>query len=66
MDGLERELKAKPPDGFSRLSDAQLRHLADAIEATRRAHAAELRAAGEKAWGHIPWLLRGPVRKIMG
>jgi hypothetical protein len=65
MDVLQKQLGAKPPRGLSRLSEAELRDLAEALESARHAQAAELRAAGEKAYSQIPWLLRGPIRKIM-
>ena len=41
-------------------------HLADSVQAARRRQAAELAAAGEQALGHVPRLLRGPIRKIVG
>ncbi len=65
LEVLEAQLGAKPPPGLKRLSEDELRQLAEAVITARRAQAAELRAAGEKAWDQIPWLLRGPVRKIM-
>ena len=64
-DALQAQLGAKPPAGLSRLSEAELRDLVGALESARQAQAAELRAAGEKAYSQIPWLLRGPIRKIM-
>jgi hypothetical protein len=66
LEALEAQLRAKPPPGISRLAEDQLRDLAAAITEARRLQAAELRDAGEKAYSQIPWLLRGPVRKIMG
>ena len=48
------------------LSDDELGNLAEAIGDARHRQAAELHAAGEKAFGHIPRLLRGPIRKVMG
>jgi hypothetical protein len=66
MDALEAQLGAKPPVGLSALAAEELKDLTDALVAARRAQAAELRAAGEEAYAQIPWLLRAPIRKIMG
>lgn len=66
MDVLREQLGADPPAGFSRLPAKDLRDLAQALEEVRHAQTAELKAAGEKAYAQIPWLLRGPIRKIVG
>jgi hypothetical protein len=63
---LESQLRAKPPKALSSLSDDELADLNAAVEAARHHQAAELQAAGEKALGHIPRLLRMPIRKVMG
>lgn len=63
---LESQLRAKPPKGLASLSEKDLKDLNDAVREARHRQAAELQAAGEKAFGHIPWLLRGPIRKVMG
>jgi hypothetical protein len=63
---LESQVRAKPPRGLSALSKAELEALTDAIRGARHRQAAELQVAGEKAFGHIPRLLRGPIRKVMG
>jgi hypothetical protein len=63
---LESQVRAEPPRGLSSLSEAELEDLSDAIRAARHRQAAELQVAGEKAFGHIPRLLRGPIRKVMG
>jgi hypothetical protein len=65
LDALEAQLKAKPPSGLGRLSANDLQDLAAALSDARHAQAAELKAAGDKAFAQIPWLLRGPIRKIM-
>ena len=49
-----------------RLSAAELTHLSQAIRGARRRESKALAQAGERALGHIPRLLRGPVRKIVG
>lgn len=66
MDALEAQLDGAPPAGLGQLSEAELRDLLEVIRAAKRTQARELRTAGEKAYSHIPWLLRGPVRKIVG
>jgi hypothetical protein len=66
MDALEAQLRAKPPSGLSRLSGKELDDLVAALQEAREAQAAELRTASEKAYAQIPWLLRAPIRKIMG
>lgn len=62
---LEAELRAPAPQGLKALSDIQLQDLAVAIRDARHRQAAELTAAGEKALGHIPRLLRAPVRRVL-
>lgn len=66
MRELRSQLRATPPKALSALSDEDLADLNEAIKHARHHHAAELQAAGEKAFGHIPRLLRGPIRKVMG
>jgi hypothetical protein len=63
---LESQVRAEPPRGLSALSKAELEDLTDAIRDARHRQAAELQVAGEKAFAHIPRLLRGPIRKVMG
>jgi hypothetical protein len=63
---VESQLQATPPKRLSSLSEQELEDLASAIREARHRQAAELHAAGERAFDHIPWLLRGPIRKVMG
>ena len=63
---LEARLKARPPAGLKKLSTEELQDLVEAVDDARHRQAAELQRAGDEAFGHIPWLLRGPIRKIMG
>jgi hypothetical protein len=63
---LEVELRASAPESLKRLSDQQLQDLASAVRDARHRQAAELMAAGDKALGHVPRLLRGPVRRVLG
>jgi hypothetical protein len=66
MSALEKELRARPPEGLKRLSDAQLRDLATAVRDARHQQAAAMQAAGDQAFGNLPRLLRGPIRKVLG
>lgn len=66
MKALTEELGARPPAGMAQLDGDQLRDLARAIHDARRHQAAELRAAREQSLSHIPKLLRGPVRRVVG
>jgi hypothetical protein len=62
---LRRELGGAPPGGLvGALQDAELGELAEAIHRPRRRQSAALAAAGERALGHLPRLVRGPVKKI--
>jgi hypothetical protein len=61
---LERELGSTVPTELKQLGDADLADLAAAIRAAKRAQAAALAAAAERALGHIPRILRGPVRAV--
>jgi hypothetical protein len=65
-DALEAELRATLPAGVRALDDACLADLADAVRGARHRQAAALAAAGEHALGHVPKLLRIPLRKALG
>ncbi len=65
MRALEAELRVCAPAAITQLSEAQLGDLASAIREARRRQAAELSAAGERAIGHVPRLLRAPVRRVL-
>lgn len=66
LQSLQRELGTELPAGVVGLPDADLAHLASAIESARRRQSDELRAAGDQALGFVPRLLRGPIRRIVG
>ncbi|HEY5428600.1 MAG TPA: hypothetical protein VIK04_05735 [Solirubrobacteraceae bacterium] len=66
FDALCAQLDGAAPEPLRRLSAAELSHLANAIRTARRRQAKALAQAGESALGHIPRVLRGPVRKIVG
>lgn len=63
---LREQLRAEPPAGVAALPSENLRHLADAIGAARRRQAEALAEAGDQAFGYVPRLLRGPIRKLLG
>ena len=66
LKALEAELGVPPPPNLTQLDDDQLRELAAAIHDARRRQAKELAAARAKSLQHIPRLLRGPVRRVVG
>jgi hypothetical protein len=66
LEALEHQLRGPAPSGLTRLSPAELTHLAGAIQAARQRQAAELEAAGEQALSLVPRLLRGPIRRLVG
>lgn len=66
LKALGAQLGATPPAALAALTEDQLADLSNSIRDARRRQAAELHAASEKAFGHIPRLLRGPIRKIVG
>ena len=65
LKALEAELRATIPDGVRAIGDERLKDLAGAVTAARHRQTAALAAAGNQALGHVPKLLRGPVRKIV-
>ena len=62
---LEQELSAAPPQGLKSLSADELADLAAAVHSARKRQAHELAAAGDAAFGHVPRLLRAPIRKVL-
>ncbi|MGH2894210.1 MAG: hypothetical protein ACRDPM_13250 [Solirubrobacteraceae bacterium] len=69
MDGfteLATQLRGSAPDGLRELSDDELADLAAAVADARHRQAAALTQAGDRALSHIPRLLRGPIRRIVG
>lgn len=63
---LEAELRAPHPPGVRSLDDASLTDLAASVRDARHRQAAALEAASEQALGHIPRVLRIPLRKALG
>ncbi len=63
---LAEELDASPPPGvLEALTDEELSALADTLHAARRRQSAAVKAAGDQALSNLPWLVRGPVKKIV-
>ena len=63
---LSGQLSGEPPDGLAGLPAEHLRHLTEAIRGARHRQAAALHEAGEQAFGFVPRLLRGPIKRILG
>lgn len=63
---LRRALDGHAPEGLKSLEPAHLEHLADAVHDSRRRSARALAEAGERALRHVPRLLRGPIRRLVG
>ncbi len=63
---LSSQLRGATPDSLRGLSDDELASLAAAVADARHRQAAALAEAGERALSHIPRLLRGPVKRIVG
>ena len=66
FDALRAQLGGTAPEPLRGLGADELGHLANAIRDARRRQTKALAQAGERALGHIPRVLRGPVRKIVG
>jgi predicted DNA-binding transcriptional regulator YafY len=63
---LRAELGAAPPKGLDALTDDEIADLAAALHEARARDKAALAKAMRDALQHIPRLLRGPVRKMVG
>ncbi len=66
FDALRARLGDTPPASLRELAGPELEDLDTAIAEARRRQGEALAAAGERALGHIPRLLRGPVRRVVG
>ena len=62
-EALREELGVAPPKG---LASAEAADLAELVREARVRQARELRAAINATYDHIPRLLRGPLRKLLG
>ena len=63
---VTRELGAPAPEALTQLDDASLQHLGDALRNARKKQRAQMASATESALQHVPLLLRGAVKKIIG
>jgi hypothetical protein len=63
---LSARLGGEAPDGLRQLEDRHLRDLQQAIADAHHRQIAALNAAGDRALGMIPRLLRGPIRRVVG
>jgi hypothetical protein len=65
---LARLLRSPPEklDFLEPLTAAERQQLAGDIEQARQAHSQHIRGAMAEALDHLPWLLRGPVKKLFG
>jgi hypothetical protein len=63
---LSRQLGGHAPEGLRKLKPDELRDLALALREARHRQAEALAVAGERALGHVPRLLRGPIRRVVG
>jgi hypothetical protein len=63
---LARLLRAAPGklDPLSKLSEEDRARLASDIERAHQHHSTHIRRAMAEALNHLPWILRGPVKKI--
>jgi ribosomal 50S subunit-associated protein YjgA (DUF615 family) len=66
FEALRARLGDTPPAALRALAGPQLEDLVTAVTDARRRQGEALAAAGERALGYIPRLLRGPVRRVMG
>ncbi|WP_028080654.1 hypothetical protein [Solimonas soli] len=63
---VTRALGAPAPDALTQLDDGTLEHLAAALQRARHRQRAQMSAATESALRHVPLLLRGAVKKVLG
>jgi hypothetical protein len=62
---LRRELPSADLQGLDTLKAADAEHLAKLIDQARQQQKAQLRAALQASLDHVPFLLRGAVRKVL-
>ena len=63
---LNAELGARAPAGLATLSDEELAQLATCIRQAKREQREQIRRAFDSALSHVPFLLRGPLKKMLG
>ena len=65
VDQLEQLLGAPMPAGIAALDDAARAELAEVIRTARRRQAEDLSASFDATLKHIPFPLRGVVKKVL-
>ncbi|MGZ4168579.1 MAG: hypothetical protein ACXVR1_11330 [Solirubrobacteraceae bacterium] len=63
---LSAQLGKTAPSSLGELTDDELRDLGAAIADARHRQAAALAEAGNRALSHVPRMLRGPIKRIVG
>ncbi|MBK1789246.1 hypothetical protein [Prauserella cavernicola] len=63
---LAEQLGSPLPPGIEALAEEHKEALGDALRQARRRQAAALSSAAEESLSHVPFLLRGAVRKAAG
>jgi hypothetical protein len=53
-------------EGLDALAERDLRELAELVRVAKRRQSVALTEAQERAFHHVPRLLRGPVRRVLG
>jgi len=66
FDALREQLGTSPPASLRELDRQHLEDLTESIQAARSRQAEALQDAGDRALRHVPRLLRGPVRRVVG
>ena len=66
MPDLAETLGTPLPSDFDQLAEADLARLDAALRAARERRGAELDRAVADSLHHLPGLLRGPVRRVLG
>ena len=62
---VKTALGGQPPESITELDDASVTKLAQLLKSSRERQQAQLAESLEKALGHLPRLLRGPVKKVL-
>jgi hypothetical protein len=66
LEALRGVLRGEIPAGVEKLEPEHLADLTTAIGEARRRQGEALQEAGDRALRHIPRLLRGPIRRVVG
>lgn len=63
---LNTELGFAAPAELAVLTDAELAELASCLKQAKSAQKEQIRRAFDSALSHVPFLLRGPLKKMLG